>query len=152
VKKTLALIYRILLGIALALALIFLSGTIWALFLRQSGTAPASLPRSGGSSIKEERIFTGIGRQRLLCSDGTMVILDVTFPYDFADKAFSEELSSRIPGFRGITTEYFKAQNRTELEETSEDALKAGLLAQYNKTLRLGKLRVLYFNDFMLIQ
>jgi flagellar basal body-associated protein FliL len=152
VKKALVLVYRILLGIVIALALIFFSGTMWALFLRQSGVAPASLSRSGGFSVQEERIFTGIGRQRFLCSDGTMVILDVTFPYDSADKAFSEELSSRIPGFRSITAEYFKGQSGSELEETPEDELKAGLLVQYNKILRLGKLEVLYFNDFMLIR
>jgi flagellar basal body-associated protein FliL len=80
-----------------------------------------------------------------------MVILQAAFPYFPGDRPFSEELVSRIRDFRSLTTGYFAALSPEELRSKGEDEVKAELLAQYNALLRLGRITILYFNEFMLI-
>jgi flagellar basal body-associated protein FliL len=80
------------------------------------------------------------------------VIFSVTFPYDGGDRAFAEELASRIPDFRRIALDYLGAFPVRELRSLDEAELKAELLRRYNAALRLGQIAALYFNDFNIIE
>jgi flagellar basal body-associated protein FliL len=80
------------------------------------------------------------------------VVLTAVFPYHPGDRPFSEELVSRIREFRNITSGYFAALPVEELRRRGESAVKEELLSRYNAVLRLGKIEVLYFNDFMIIE
>jgi hypothetical protein len=160
----LLIFYRVLLVLALALVLVILGGTLYALALRPSGkvgggvlTSPR-IPASGspalpvGAPNSDTGIFTGLGRLRCPAAGLGTVILQAVFPYSPGDRPFSEELVSRIREFRQITVDYFAALPAEELRRKDETAIKAELLARYNAVLRLGQIETLYFNDFMIIE
>jgi flagellar basal body-associated protein FliL len=145
-SRLLLILYRSLTAVFLVLALVYLGGTVYGLFFRK--TEPPS-------ALKDDtaRTFTGIGRLRLPTADSqpATVILSVTFPYSPEDRAFSEELASRVGEFRAVTAGYFKSLSVQDLREKAEESLKAELLDRYNGILMLGKIESLYFNDYMII-
>jgi flagellar FliL protein len=96
--------------------------------------------------------FTGIGRLRLSTAEpqSAMVILTITFPYSPEDRAFSEELATRVRDFRAIAEAYFLSLSIGDLGNKSEEQIKADLLERFNRVLRLGKIQTLYFSDFMI--
>jgi flagellar basal body-associated protein FliL len=157
------LLFRVFLILALALALVIVAGTVYALAIRpksipQAAEQPASAPRPAGTSAQavspDAAIFTGLGRLRCPTAGPNpgLVILQASFPYFPGDRPFSEELASRLRDFRSLTTTYFAALSPGELRNKGEDEVKADLLANYNALLRLGRIRTLYFNEYMLIE
>jgi flagellar basal body-associated protein FliL len=153
------LAYRVLRGIAAALALVLLAGTLYALVFRPGGTVPP--PRTGetgaaspGGPLSENGVFTGIGRIRASTAgpEPATVILSVTFPFRPDDKPFAEELASQISNFRNTAHEYFLSFSAEELREKDEDAIKAEILHRYNLLLRLGRIETIYFNEYLVIE
>ncbi|MDR0568940.1 MAG: flagellar basal body protein FliL [Spirochaetaceae bacterium] len=149
-------VYRILLIITLALVLFIAGGTIYGLIFRRAKplyTAPSApvLPRQAPAG---ERIFTGIGRLRVITADNppVTVVISVAFPYDPDDGPFTEELASKVPSFRRAVSEYFASHSAAELRETPDSVIKTALLKRYNNLLRLGTIETLYFNDLMFIE
>jgi flagellar basal body-associated protein FliL len=149
--KKLLILYRLLLAVLIALALIILGGTLYALILRPSPAPPQGASRE--SPAESDRIFTGIGRIRSVTADPepSTVILSVAFPYIPEDRAFSEELASRVGELRRITADYLRSLSADELRRLAEGDIKAELLNRYNAHLRLGNIEVLYFSDFMIL-
>jgi flagellar basal body-associated protein FliL len=154
----LIIIYRALLILLFFVGLLLLGGTLYALvFLREGNGAVSGQPPAAPSQAGEEQLFTGIGRIRVSAGgdDSPTIIVNITFPYSQADKAFSEELAARVGDFRTITADYFKSFSAGEpgstdsLNSIDENILKEELLSRYNGILRLGKIRTLYFNDFL---
>jgi flagellar basal body-associated protein FliL len=147
------LLCRILALTALALFLLILGGTLYALFIREkavSGTAPSPVPGEMGGG----RIFTGIGRIRSVTagSQPATVILSPVFPYTPGDRPFSEELAARLGEFRRITVDYFTPYTAGELRDKDEETLKEELRSRYNAVLRLGRIESLYFDDYLIIE
>jgi flagellar basal body-associated protein FliL len=81
-----------------------------------------------------------------------MVLVSIAFPYNPEDKAFSGELVSRIGDIRGITADYFASLQENELRSMEEGEIKSELLSRYNAILRLGQIRALLFDDYMIIE
>ena len=147
------LLCRILAVTALALFLLILGGTFYALFIRGktvSGAVPSPVPAETG----EDRIFTGIGRIRSVTAgpQPATVILSPVFPYSPGDRPFSEELAARLGEFRRITADYFTSYTAGELRDRDEETLKEELRSRYNAVLRLGRIESLYFDDYMIIE
>jgi flagellar basal body-associated protein FliL len=142
-------LYRILLGIVFGLVLCISGGTVYALL---RGRPPVSAVREGPGAA--DRIFTGIGRIRAATGGESpaAVILAVTFPYDPDDRFFAEELSAKVGDFRRISAAYFASLSAGELARLAEGEIKAELLRRYNAGLRLGRIGLLYFNEFMIIE
>ena len=173
----LILVYRILLSLAGIFVLIFLGGTIYGLFFGHKNeaivTGVLGIPNATGIdalTIEDsgEHVFSGIGRLRLSTAEpdagqrsrgpgpaadqgSATVILTITFPYSSEDRAFAEELAARVRDFRNITENYFKSISARDLHARSEDRIKAELLERFNNVLRLGKIQLLYFNDFLIL-
>jgi flagellar basal body-associated protein FliL len=149
-NSVLMVIYRILLAVFIGIAVLWLGGTAWALFFRKAETPAIS---AGTALSGTSRVFTGMGRLRLpLAPPSTaMAIVSLTFPYDSADRAFSEELASRVPDLRNAAAEYFGSFAPEALQTRDEAAVKAELLSRLNALLRLGKIEVLYLDDYMII-
>jgi flagellar basal body-associated protein FliL len=149
------IIYRALLILLFFVGLLLLGGTLYALvFLRgESGAERGPPPEAAPSPAEEEQLFTGIGRIRVSAGDdeSSTVIVHITFPYFAADKPFSEELASRVRDFRTIAADYFGSFSAAELGSADEDILKDELLSRYNSILRLGRIRTLYFDDFLVV-
>lgn len=163
--------YRVLLAAVLILGVLLAAGTAAGL-VRGRGAPPLlTLGGGGGKSAdsgknagggsesgagnaggaEAEAVYSGIGRLRIPAGNST-VILSVTFPYFPGDRAFTEELVARTPALREITAGYFSSLAPGELENPGEEKIKAELLARFNRTLRLGKIRLLYFNDFLVLE
>jgi flagellar basal body-associated protein FliL len=166
----LTLVFRILVILALVLVFIILAGTLYGLY-RGAGAGPVFgfgagrtagpvVEREGGTAGQEPAVFTGIGRLRIpvAAHDGTgaaekaTLVLSIAFPYSPRDRAFAEELASRVGDFRRIAVEYFSSRSAGELRNADESALKAELLSRYNAILMLGNLETLYFNDLLIFE
>jgi flagellar basal body-associated protein FliL len=168
----LVIVSRILLILSLVLAFVILAGTLYAVY-RGPGSGPVvdfgadktARPRTGdgagaGAGNQEAAgIFTGIGRLRIPVAAGSgtgaenaTLILSIVFPYPPRDRAFAEELASRVGEFRRVAVDYFSSRPAEELRNPDEGALKAELLRRYNAILMLGNIETLYFNDLLIFE
>ncbi|GHV95532.1 flagellar basal body protein FliL [Spirochaetia bacterium] len=157
------ILYRFMVLLVLVLIVFLIAGTIYSFFrspgssplfrLGSSGAGQADSAVSAGDAVN---VFTGIGRLRIplaggAAGSGGTLILSIAFPYPPGDRAFTEELASRIGDFRAIAIEYFSSLPAEKLVNLDEDAAKAEILRRYNTSLRLGKIAALYFNDLMIV-
>ncbi|MDR0494528.1 MAG: flagellar basal body protein FliL [Treponema sp.] len=152
------LAYRLIVVLVLALVVALAAGSLYAL-IRPADARP--LFRIGGEKPAAKtahpdtvNIFSGIGRLRIPVpgNSACTVILSVSFPYSADDRAFAEELASRVGDFRTITSQYFSALSPEQITRLNEEAAKAEILNRYNAALRLGKIETLYFGDLMIIE
>jgi flagellar basal body-associated protein FliL len=166
-SKGLVIVYRIALALLVALALLIIGGSFYAMFrppesdpLFRLGGDPAgsgSARRGGnvpdGSDGEEEAVFSGIGRLRIpIAGEGvSLMIISVAFPYPANDRAFTEELASKISNLKTITAEYFSVLPAGAVANLNEETAKTELLKRYNAILRLGKIKALYFSDLVFI-
>jgi hypothetical protein len=158
---------------------LLLGGTRDAAF-RGAGGEPgdrAAVPAGPeGAAGAGEAVFTNIGRLRIPAAGynaGTGVsggqppgggssgpaeegraalVISIAFPYPSGDRAFTEELASKVGDFRRIAVEYFSTRTPEELRDMDEKKMKADLLREYNAVLRLGNIETLYFNDLLLFE
>ena len=157
--KTLAVLYRIAVGLILALLAVLLAGSLYAL-TRPPGAGPlfsiggGPLGRDLAGNPDAVGVFTGIGRLRIPAAGQppATVVLSISFPYSAADRLFAEELASRIGEFRSIATEYFSSLPVERITGMDEEAAKTDILRRYNALLRLGRIETLYFSDLMIIE
>ena len=151
-SRVLKYVYTGLFVLVLVFVLIFLISLVWSIFFRKDNPeASISTVTEAPPSSAAENIFSNIGRQRLVTADSKTVILTVSFPYSAEDKAFTEELVSRIPGFRSLAVEYFLRMSADEIRAIDEERIKENLLEEFNSILRLGKIEILYFTDYLII-
>ncbi|MDR2434167.1 MAG: flagellar basal body protein FliL [Treponema sp.] len=157
------IVYRVMFLLVLVLAGLLAAGTLYA-FLRPAGSVP--LFRIGGGESANTGIgdtgggvagvFTGIGRLRIPLAGGSPVpatmVLSIAFPYPPEDRAFTEELASKVGDFRTIAIEYFSSLPAEQAINPDENAAKSEILRRYNASLRLGKIEALYFSDLMVIE
>jgi flagellar basal body-associated protein FliL len=152
------LVSRILTVAALVLALLLLGGTVYALVFRGKNekmeTAVSAPGEKSSPEAELDGMFTGIGRIRASTGapEPATVILSIAFPYSTGDRAFSEELASRIGDFRAGAADYFASLSTEELRQKDETAIKTELLGRFNGMLRLGRITVLYFSDYLIIE
>jgi flagellar basal body-associated protein FliL len=107
-------------------------------------------------------VFTGIGRLRIAAGGAsppgadsaprTVVALSVVFPYPPGDKPFSEELAGKVPLFRRIIRDYFGALSGDDLNPPDEQKAKDELLRRFNAELQLGKIKLLLFNELIILE
>jgi len=160
VSGGLLILYRAIVALILVLVLALVIGSLYAV-LRSPDSGP--LFRVGGSAGEQGRveavpagevnIFSGIGRLRipLAGEPSATIIISISFPYTAEDRAFAEELASRIGDFRSIATDYFASYSPEKAAALNEDAAKADILKRYNALLRLGQITTLYFGDLMVV-
>lgn len=142
--------------VVIVLALIIATGTAYAFISKNlsQGRPVYTIPAKEAPPLQADNIFNGLGRIRALSADKQpeTVIVSIAFPYDKADVPFVEELASKISDFRTLTLAFFSELPASELRGREEDALKAELLGRYNAILTLGRIPLLYFNDFMILE
>jgi len=151
--------YRVVVALILVLAVVLITGSLYAAFRSPDSGPLFHIGGDGGKGRgepapeREVHIFSGIGRLRipLAGEPSATIIIAISFPYPAADRAFAEELASRIGDFRSIATEYFAALSPDKAAALNEEAAKAEILQRYNALLRLGKIETLYFGDLMVV-
>ncbi|MDR2393395.1 MAG: flagellar basal body-associated FliL family protein [Treponema sp.] len=157
-------LYRVLWVLVLLLILVLAGVTVYALVLRNPGAPPLytlptrMIPAFSRKEKPELRamdgMFTGIGRFRVVTADKPpmTIVISIAFPYQSEDRAFAEELDSKVQDLRNIASAYFSAHTAEALRETNESLIKAEIVRRYNALLHLGQIEVLYFHDFMIIE
>lgn len=159
-KKTDSLV-RFLCAVLIALVLVILGGTFYAIIRDprgegggQEGAAGGGAAREPGGSPGAAAVFTGIGRLRIPVQGGSRatVVLSIVFPYPAEDRPFTEELAGKVTLFRRIAQDYFGSLPPEELAPLNEGKTKAELLRRFNSELRLGSIEILFFNDFMILE
>jgi len=145
--QTALIVFRVLLIIAAALALILIIGTIFGLAKKGKTETPPPAAEAGPN----DSIFSGLGTLRIPTagSESETVIITIAFPYNKNDRPFSEELASRISWFKSTVTDYLGAFTAAEIAELNTDTINQELLKRFNAELRLGQIRELYITDFM---
>ncbi|MDR1930659.1 MAG: flagellar basal body protein FliL [Treponema sp.] len=150
-SSALLALYRILVGIVLALALVLAVGTAYGFIRRGPGpqraeTFPAENEVSGG-----ENIFSGLGTLRVSSGgeNPETVIVTIAFPYNGGDLPYAEELVSRIPDFKNEVAGYFGSLSAEELRAAEVEEINRTLLGRFNGLLRLGQIRELFFIDYI---
>ncbi|MDR2797338.1 MAG: flagellar basal body-associated FliL family protein [Treponema sp.] len=163
-SKVGGILYRFLWALVLLLILVLAGVTVYALVLRNPGARPLYtlpdrvIPAFSRKETQEPRamdgMFTGIGRFRVVTADTPpmTIVISIVFPYRPEDRAFAEELDSKVRDFRNITAAYFSAHTAAELRQANESQIKAEMVRRYNDMLHLGQIEVLYFHDFMIIE
>ena len=155
------IMYRVVVAAILLLAVVLITGSLYAAF-RSPDSGPlfriggsGGGERGGGETVpaREVNVFSGIGRLRipLAGEPSATLIVAVSFPYPADDRAFTEELASRIGDFRSIAIEYFADLSPEKAAALNEETAKAEILGRYNALLRLGKIETLYFGDLMVV-
>ena len=166
----LKILYRCVIALISVLVAVLIAGSVYAV-VRPSDSAPLfrvgtadgvergrqEPPNSSRPAVDAANgavgVFSGIGRLRIPAAGQppATVILSISFPYPLSDRAFTEELASRIGEFRSIATGYFAALSTEKIKDLDEDAVKAEILERYNALLRLGKIETLYFSDLLIV-
>jgi flagellar basal body-associated protein FliL len=141
------MVNKILLATLIAL-LVGIAGITAVHFAPRSATAASTAPAA------TEKTFRGIGRIRATLADtaAATVVVEPCFPYDSADRAFAEELAAHVQDFRNATRAYFKTISTKSPTLDNTDAVKQALLARYNDFLLLGRIKTLYFVDFIVVK
>ena len=161
--RGLLILYRAVVALILVLVVVLAAGSVFA-FLRPADSAPllqiggrtgkSSTGQSVHSANEATAVFSGLGRFRIpiAAEPPSTLILSISFPYPPDDRAFTEELASRIGEFRSIAIAYFASLSPEKIAGLDEDAAKVDILKQYNSLLRLGQIETLYFGDLMVVE
>ena len=153
-SRIISKIYRCLVICFFSLGLIFLGGTIYGIFFLSSALEQTKTTKQHGQELGQGQTFTGIGLLRVATAGpqpGTVIIFTL-FDYDPEDKAFSEELTLRIRDFREILIGYLGSFSVYDLQNQKEDFLKSEILRRFNEILQLGKIKTLYFSEFIIVE
>lgn len=81
----------------------------------------------------------------------TVIVVCPWFSYPSGDKALFEELSQKERQIRSIFINYFSERTSREILEKGEGRIKEDLLEIINGQLVMGKIRAVYFNDYIFI-
>ena len=147
-------LYRVLIGCVIGLVLVILVGSLYAVIGPKKLSTEISQSSPKQTNTSNEQYFSGLGRIRANTADPepAAVVVSIVFPYNKEDIAFTEELSTHIPQFKELAVDYFASQSVKTLKALSEETIKAELLNRFNKLLRLGSIKILYFNDYLIIE
>jgi flagellar basal body-associated protein FliL len=139
------------LGIAAVLIIVLVIGTIYG-FAKRGKTSQLAAPPPAVTGTNEN-IFSGLGLMRIPTAEpeSETLIISIAFPYNKNDSPFFEELASRVGWFKSITTDYFGALTAGEIAGLNIESVKSELLRRYNAELRLGQIRELYIEEFMVL-
>jgi flagellar FliL protein len=104
--------------------------------------------------------YTGLGRLRTVTKPdarrkddiGTPVVITPWFTYADGDTVFYEEMARKSAMMQSIITQYFTQYTESELRRAGEEKIKADLLEQLNARFSLGKIRSVYFSDYIFLE
>ncbi len=147
--KNLDLLSRILIVLALILCIFILLGTLFAL-IRPPRSAKVDEP--SGQPSPYSAIFE-LGPVRAQSKDAAAtVLISLSFPYDGADLALSEEIRNGKEEFRQGILKYFSSLSAIEIEKLSEKQIYTDIQNLINKNILLGKIDHLWLHEYMIFK
>lgn len=102
--------------------------------------------------------FTELGQLRALTKPesenerGESVVVTPWLSYPANDKTFYEELSQKNRKIKLLIAEYFSEYTKKELLLLPEQSIKDDLLHQINAELVLGKIKAIYFSEYIFLE
>ncbi|MBP3367756.1 MAG: flagellar basal body-associated FliL family protein [Treponema sp.] len=157
---------KILLGTAAAVALA-IAGITAAFFIKSKGAVEAHYRKSDPSpqkivnmsAGKENSVdaFTDLGQIRISSKrisenqEPAIIVVSPWFSYPAGDKTLFEELSQKERQIRAQFTQYFSSMTLDEIRAKGESEVKEDLLRRINAELVMGKVRAVYFNEYIFI-
>lgn len=100
------------------------------------------------TDFRQIRIQTRIESEE---EEPAVIVVSPWFSYPAGDKALFEELSQKERQMRAIFATYFSEFTSREILEKGETRVKEELLERINSQLVMGKIRAVYFNDYIFI-
>ena len=114
-------------------------------------------PQSGNNTKTQEDAFIDVGQSRVFSKkseeeeSSPLVVVSPWFSYPEGDKQLYEELSSKEKQIRAVVAGYFAALTMEEARRKGEVRVKEELLELINSNLVMGKIRAVYFNEYIFI-
>ena len=114
-------------------------------------------PQNGNNSKTQEDAFADVGQIRVFSKkaegdeSSPLVVVSPWFSYPEGDKQLYEELSSKEKQIRAVVAGYFAALTMDEARHKGEARVKEELLEIINSNLVMGKIRAVYFNEYIFI-
>lgn len=84
--------------------------------------------------------------------ESVVIVISPWFTYSAEDKILFEELSQKERQIRSIFINYFTEFTYKEILSKGEIKIKEELLDRINSQLVIGKIRAVYFNDYIFIE
>ena len=152
-------VQKILFILMLAIIFLILSGTIAAFVTKKADFASGmrradpSLQRVAKKNPSGDTLFLEIGKLRLLTADSTpiSVVLSPYFSYSSTDADAAAELEQKKQMMSGVIFNYFSLHTKEELMALGELKVKEQLAEQINRNLVLGKVKKIYFEQYLFI-
>lgn len=125
---------------------------------RKSDPDPKKITNIASGEKESVDAFTDIGQLRIFTrqtsGDDSRVVIVVSpwFSYPADDKALFEELSLKERQIKAVFTNYFSALTFNQIKSKGEKTIKEELLQKINENLIMGKIRAVYFNDYVFIE
>ena len=100
------------------------------------------------TDISQIRIQTRVESED---EEPAVIVVSPWFSYPAGDQQLFEELSQKERQMRGIFSGYFSSRTSKDLMDKGEVKIKEELLDEINAQLVMGKIRAVYFNDYIFI-
>jgi len=114
---------------------------------------PAQAEVAAADATGKTVIFGEIGVLRAITADRQPVTVVITpfFPYPADDPAFREELVQKTPAIRMAILGWFNAHTILEIGRIGEAGVKQELIGGINALLVLGRISIIYFDEYMVL-
>ncbi|MGP1577011.1 MAG: flagellar basal body-associated FliL family protein [Treponema sp.] len=148
-------LYRVLYSIIAVLILIIVIGSVIGFSRKKSEKAVVQHPQDSYTYTpqKEYVLYGDFGQLRASTVDKPAITIVLTPFLEYAadDTALQEELVTKKEILKKTMLEWFSIQSAYRLGSESPDYIKTGLIQALNKKLMLGKIRNIYFEDFVIL-
>ncbi|MCI5606803.1 MAG: flagellar basal body-associated FliL family protein [Treponema sp.] len=85
-------------------------------------------------------------------NNGVAFVITPWLAYPQGDTVFYEELSKKRTEIRKIFSDYFSTKTKKEILERSEEKITKELISLINERLSLGKIRSIYFTNYIFLE
>ncbi|MBQ0039949.1 MAG: flagellar basal body-associated FliL family protein [Treponema sp.] len=165
-KTKLEKLNTILLAIAgiIAAALIISTATVFAINggkpeknYRRADPDPRTVTNMNKGSEENVDAFTDFRQIRVQTKvesedeEPSVVVVSPWFSYPAGDQQLFEELSQKERQMRAIFNSYFTSHTSDEIQKKGEAQIKEELKDEINSQLVMGKIRAVYFNEYIFI-
>lgn len=122
---------------------------------RKTDPEPQQVIKKSNRTDEKVSAYSQIGQMRLCTKAqdddmaGNVLVLEPWFSYPQDDTEFYEELSQKDRQIKSLITEYFTAHTKQELLDNGEQNIKAELKELINGQLVLGKIKDIYFKEYI---
>lgn len=152
---------RILLLVALGIAIILAGGTLFAgirLIVtpaaggNPAARAPLAAETNGGTADIPAVVELGRIRATSAPPEPVDIVIALSFPHDESDIPFGEELFANKHLFHEDVRAFFAEKSARTVRSMRDDTIRNALLERFNRRLLLGKIQELWLHEYLVIE